>query len=32
MELGFERDEVIEALRGADNNVEIAAGRLLSRT
>ncbi len=31
MELGFERDDVVAALRGADNNVEIAAGRLFSR-
>jgi hypothetical protein len=28
MELGFERDAAIAALRSADNNVEVAAGRL----
>ena len=31
MELGFERTNVISALRAADNNVEIAAGRLFAR-
>lgn len=30
MELGFEREEVIASLRMSDNNVEIAAGRLLA--
>ena len=31
MELGFERTAVITALRSADNNVEIAAGRLFAQ-
>ena len=31
MELGFERDDVIAALRQADNNVGVAAERLFAR-
>lgn len=32
MELGFDREDVIQALRSADNNTEIAAARLLGGT